>query len=246
GLGVGVATKDGLKVKKGYPAINPAPLDCMCKIAKETLKKFDSPIYIAICVENGENIAKETANQKVGVLGGISILGTTGIVKPISNEAFLDSIKTEISVIAVDSKEIILTIGNTAHKEAIEEYGEYKVVEIGNFVKDTIDAISQYQFTNITLIAGIGKMAKIGQGFKNTHNKYGDTDFNIVNGWLLELGINIDISEVKTIKGVFEKLENEVQRELFTNVLKEKAKNALLSFLPDKSSMQIYTKLSKA
>jgi len=232
GTGVGVVTKKGLKPPVGYPAINPAPLKTLKDILDSYSHLFISDLHVCICVDDGEKIAKETANAKVGVIGGISILGTTGIVKPISNEAMLSSIEAEISVAALESNGVLVfTIGNTAHSEALKEYDETAVVEIGNFVYDTLQALDGRGFKKLCLIAGQGKIAKIGQGFKNTHNRYGDTDFSIIKTWLIGVGIQTDISECRTIKGVSESLAKQ-DRAVFAELLRDRAKERIKEFLP--------------
>ncbi len=232
GTGVGVVTKKGLKPPVGYPAINPAPLKTLQDILDGYSHFFEADLHVCICVDDGEKIAKETANAKVGVIGGISILGTTGIVKPISNEAMLSSIEAEISVAALESNGVLVfTIGNTAHSEALKEYDETSVVEIGNFVYDTLQMLDGRGFKEFYLIAGQGKIAKIGQGFKNTHNRYGDTDFSTIQRWLTEVGIQSDISECGTIKGVSESLD-EQDRAIFAKLLRDMAKERIKEFLP--------------
>ena len=234
GDGVGVVTKKGLKPPVGYPAINPVPLSMFQNVLSSFTEFAVCDLHICISVENGEEIAKQTANAKVGVMGGISILGTTGIVKPISNEAMLSSIETEISVIANSSDEIVFTIGNTAYKLGVESYGEEVCIEIGNFVYDTLQMLSGKSFKRLTLITGQGKCAKIGQGFANTHNRFGDTDFLQVAKWLKDYGIECDISECGTIKGVVECL-GEPLSDRFFEILKEKARGQIYEFLPEDS-----------
>ena len=234
GEGVGVVTKKGLKPPIGYPAVNPVPLSMIQRVLDDFAAFAASDLYVSVSVENGEEIAKQTANGKVGVIGGISILGSTGIVKPISNEAMLSSIEAEISVISNTSREIVFTIGNTAYNLGVGQYGEDICVEIGNFVYDTLQMLSGKSFKRLTLITGQGKCAKIGQGFTNTHNRFGDTDFLQVAKWLKDYGIECDISECGTIKGVVECL-GEPLSDRFFEILKEKARGQIYEFLPEDS-----------
>lgn len=248
GEGVGVATKKGLKVPVGYPAINPVPLGMMERVLEPYANKLESDLHILIGVENGEEIAKETANAKVGVLGGISILGTTGIVKPISNEALLDSIHAELDVCAAENFDtVVFTLGNSAHQEALEKYHSTQVIEIGNFIYDTFAMLKEMPFEKAHFIAGQGKMAKVAQGFKNTHNRYGETDFTQVARWLDEAGIPVDVSDCGTIKGVMDTLELPELKEKFRQVLNARAGRVLKGFLPNSArKMEITTEISKA
>jgi len=203
GRGVGVVTKEGLKPPKGYPAINPTPLETIEKIYKKFGKKRE--IFASIGVTNGEEISKETANLKVGVVGGISILGTTGFVKPISARAYLDSIKTQIEFAYKNGfREVIFTLGNSSFEFAKKNYKIEQIIEIGNFIYDSFNIAKEVEFNRITLICGIGKAIKVTQGFKNTHNRFGSIDFNLLKS-LIEKELNIKIKEdIKTAKRAVE------------------------------------------
>ena len=220
GVGVGVVTKDGLKPPKGYPAINPTPLGSIeAIIGNSTLKKI---VYASISVTNGEEIAKQTANSKVGVLGGISILGTTGWVKPISAEAYLDSIKTEIGFIKANGyAKVIFTLGSSSLEYAQSLYIKESIVEIGNFVYDSFDIADRLEIKEVVFVCGIGKAVKVAQGHKNTHNRFGSIDFKELKETIKEeLKENIDIESTKTVKGIVSQLKD---RDGFYNLIEQKA-----------------------
>ena len=220
GVGVGVVTKNGLKPPKGYPAINHKPLEIFQNIFKTYIPK-DKKLFSTISVTNGENIAKHTANSKVGVINGISILGTTGFVKPISATAYIDSIEQELNFAYSNGFDtIIFTLGNTAYKKVKEMNSNSYIIEIGNFIYDGIKLAVDIKFKYIELWLGIGKTVKIAQGFKNTHNRFGGIDFTKVQKW-----VNIAIKECLTIKGVRELLGEKSER--FDNMAKEKTKEQL-------------------
>lgn len=209
GIGVGVVTKQGLKIKPNFPAINPTPLSAI-QTTFETLTKYleHQTLYCAIGVTNGEEIAKRTANEKVGILGGISILGTTGFVKPVSSSAYLASIETEIVFAKQNGyKKLIFTLGNSAFQKALADYDKEQIIEIGNYVFDSIKIALNNNCNDLYFLCGIGKMTKLAQGFKNTHNKFGDIDFTLLQKTILEnLGIIVDINSTKTVKGIVEQL----------------------------------------
>lgn len=165
-------------------------------------------MYCTVSASGGEEIAKRTANEKVGILGGISILGTTGFVKPVSSSAYLASIETEIVFAKQNGyNKLIFTLGNSAFQKALSEYNKEQIIEIGNYVFDAIKIALNNDCTNIYFLCGIGKMTKLAQGFKNTHNKFGDIDFILLQKTVLEnLGILVDINSTKTVKGVVEQL----------------------------------------
>lgn len=222
GVGVGVVTKKGLKIAPNFPAINPVPRDAIFQAFQEMTEGYEDVIlHCSVSVTDGQRLAQETANAKVGVLGGISILGTTGIVKPISANAYLDSIEQELAFASTNGfTKVIFTLGNTAYKKAKESQEKHYIIEIGNFVYDGIALALQQKIENIELWLGIGKSVKVAQGLKNTHNRFGSIDF----GWLQEL-VSIDIEGCNTVKRVRElHQEKSVQ---FDAMIQKKAEKQL-------------------
>ncbi len=115
GKGVGVVTKRGLKIPPSFPAVNPAPLKAIENIFIDLTKNRNNlKIFASVGVIDGERIAKDTANEKVGVLGGISILGESGFVNPVSADAYIDSIKEEMRVAFFHKRRVVFTIGKTS------------------------------------------------------------------------------------------------------------------------------------
>jgi len=224
GDGIGIVTKKGLKIEPNFPAINPVPLDMMKINSRDIIKDNSDELYVVFSVKNGEIIAKDTANAKVGVIGGISILGTRGIVKPISADAYLDSIKAEVSVAnASGSKDIVYTLGNTAHDYANANYDETIVVEIGNFIYDGAAQLVDTSFEKMIFISSVAKMCKIAQACKNTHNRFGGINFDEVKLWLKkEIDVDLGSDEYLTLKAVLQKLYPE-QKKLFISFLAYKA-----------------------
>jgi cobalt-precorrin-5B (C1)-methyltransferase len=224
GVGVGVVTKDGLKPSKGYPAINPIPLKAISDIYNYFSSRINDAIYTTISVTNGEEIANQTANAKVGVLGGISILGTTGFVKPISVGAYIDSIKTELSVARANSNKTVLTLGNSSFLYAKEHYDEIEIVEIGNFIYDSFEMVEKLGFQRAIFVCGIGKATKVMQGCKNTHNRFGSIDFVDLKRDIKDrLSIDVDINKTKTVKGLTLQLKQIDKLALFYNMIEDRA-----------------------
>lgn len=210
GVGVGVVTKKGLKIKPDFPAINPVPLENMQRIFKEKVKNLENiNIFCTVSVTNGEEIAKQTANAKVGVIGGISILGTSGIVKPVSSTAYIDSVRTEIEFAKQNELEpLIFTLGNSAFRVFSEKYDEGQIVEVANFVYDSLEIADNLEVKKVLFVCGIGKMTKVYQGFKNTHNRFGVIDFEKLKEDIKnELNYEVDIESTKTVKGISEELQ---------------------------------------
>ncbi len=209
GIGVGVVTKDGLKPPKNYPAINPTPLKSIEKIYNSFVNFKTDSIYMTISVTNGEEIAKNTSNGKVGVLGGISILGTSGFVKPVSASAYIDSIESELNVAKANGyDQVVLTLGNSSYLYAKENYAQMQIVEIGNFVYSSFEIVNKLQINSALFVCGLGKATKVMQGFKNTHNRFGTIDFISLRDMIKrELGVFVDIESTKTVKGISQQLQ---------------------------------------
>ncbi len=224
GDGVGVVTKKGLKISPNHPAINPVPLEMMHENIQEIVKKQALHLHAVFEVKDGESIALQTANAKVGVLGGISILGTRGIVKPVSSSAYIDSIETEIDVAAAQSQEVIVfTLGNSAVDFAKELYNEVSIVEIGNFVYDASERLQKHNFKKMVFVTSVAKMTKVAQGFKNTHNRFGTIDFCKVKECLKdELNIELIDEEFVTLKAVLAELDAQ-EKKAFVELLSKKA-----------------------
>jgi len=230
GEGVGVVTKRGLKTQPPYPAINTTPLKALEKIFKKLVldfKPFAYELYCTVGVVDGDEIAKQTANEKVGVIGGISILGTNGFVKPVSSAAYIDSIKTEIFFAKENNyKTLVFTIGNSAFKYAQNLSHSPFIIEIGNFVYDSLKLAKDYGFKDIILISKIAKMTKIAQNFKNTHNRFGEIRFEELKQISKKrLGLNIDIKETKTLRGIIEQLDKTAQAKFYDLINKEAKKS---------------------
>ncbi len=226
GVGVGVVTKKGLKIPPPYPAINPAPLNAIKEYFEiKTKEKENLHLKCCVGVTNGQEIAKQTANSKVGVLEGISILGTTGIVKPVSSSAYIDSVNTEIEFAIQNGYETIyFTLGNSAFKVASSKADEEAIVEIGNFIYDSIELATKLNAKEVIFLCGIGKMTKVYQGFKNTHNRFGVIDFTQLQLDIKEkLNYEVDIEATLTVKGISQELEKVGLLDAFYEMITQKA-----------------------
>lgn len=240
GEGVGIVTKKGLKISPNHPAINPIPLHMMQENISQIVAQKSIKLHAIFSVLDGEKIARDTANSKVGVIGGISILGTRGIVKPVSASAYIDSVETEIDVAAAQNMDyIVFTLGNTALDYAKDLYNETNIVEIGNFVYDASEKLKKHSFKKVIFVTSVAKMCKVAQGFKNTHNKFGTIDFNLVKKWLEnDLHFTLPPEEFLTLKAVLQTI-NEEEVVPFVTLLGEKS---TLMFKRYFSELKINTK----
>lgn len=181
GVGIGVVTKAGLNQPIGKHAINSTPrkmiLEQLTKLKQKY--KYNGGYKTTIFAPNGEKIAERTFNSNLGIIGGISIIGTTGIVEPQSLQALLDSIKVEINMHNSNKvKRLILTFGNYGQDfigtNVFKVLSQYEQVKISNFVGDTLDSIFHTDIQEVILVGHIGKVVKLAGGIMNTHSKIAD------------------------------------------------------------------------
>lgn len=179
GAGVGRVTKPGLKQPIGEAAINPVPKAMILKSVEEAADRFDfeGRLKVTISVPEGENVAKKTFNPRLGIVGGISILGTSGIVEPMSEKALIDSIRVEMSQrIAMKEEYLLVTPGNYG-ADFLREHMELpfeKNMKCSNYVGETIDMAVDMGAKGILFVAHIGKFIKVAAGIMNTHSHSAD------------------------------------------------------------------------
>ncbi len=179
GEGVGVVTKPGLQVAVGKPAINPVPEKMIIKEVESVLPR-DQGVVIEIVIPGGERLAKKTLNEKLGVIGGLSILGTSGLVEPMSEQSYRDTLALELKTVAYEHRgPVVLATGNYGRELACDHFKlpERAVVKIGNLVGFSLDRCLELQFEKALFIGHIGKLIKVTAGIFNTHSRVADARF---------------------------------------------------------------------
>jgi cobalt-precorrin-5B (C1)-methyltransferase len=201
GTGVGTVTKPGLEIHPGEPAITPGPRKMITQTVKEILKKnkLRLPVKVEIFVPEGKTLARKTLNQRLGIVGGISILGTTGIVTPLSHDAYIATIQSSMSVAKASGiTKLVLTTGRRSERcaQALwQGFPEESFIQIGDFFRMSLEEASKRGFASITVAAFFGKSLKMAQGIPHTHAAKSRLTLNQLADWSFELTKNKAFSE---------------------------------------------------
>ncbi len=185
GPGIGIVTRPGLACAVGEPAINPVPRRMILEHAKQICQRhgYEEGLQISIAAPGGEGISRKTFNPRLGIVGGISILGTTGIVEPMSEKALIETIHVLVNQASCSNPEtILLTPGNYGRAFCLTELvmDVDAGVKIGNFVGETLDYLVEKDFREVLLVGHIGKLVKIAGGSMNTHSLIADARMEIL------------------------------------------------------------------
>ena len=204
GEGIGIVTKAGLPVGVGEPAINPVPKRMISAALRDVASEFgaSADFEIKISVPGGADLAKKTWNPRLGILGGISILGTTGIVKPYSCAAWIASIHRGIDVARANgAKRVVGSTGATSEAAAQKLYDlpDFAMLDMGDFVGGMLKYLRKNPIPQVTIAGGFAKISKLAQGASDLHSKRSQVDF----GALANIA-----SESCNAPGHFEKIKN--------------------------------------
>lgn len=183
GRGVGLVTKKGLKVLPGKSAINPGPQEMIVKVLNPLLKESGLKVVVTIYVPKGRERALKTFNGKLGITGGISILGSTGIVKPMSEDALTKSMFAELKVLKENSPRewVVFAFGNHGKQFCVDNNIDIEqMVVTSNYIGFMIESAVKLGFKKILLIGHIGKAIKVAGGIFNTHSRVADARLEII------------------------------------------------------------------
>ena len=194
GAGVGRVTKRGLDQPVGAAAINSVPRRMIEENVREVcaLCGYDGGVSVVISVPEGEALAKKTFNPRLGIVGGISILGTTGIVEPMSEQALVDTIRVELRQRReLGAEYVLLTPGNYGADFIRDSIGidPRTAVLTSNFIGDALELSRELGFHGTLLIGHIGKLVKLAGGMWNTHSKFGDCRMELLAAHAASLGL---------------------------------------------------------
>ena len=222
GEGVGTITLPGFDYPPGSPAINKAPremirqnlellnIDHSCVPLVASVLRPSGPLTITISVPQGAEIARRTFNPRLGIEGGISIIGVSGIVKPFSEEAFIDSIRKCMTVAkASGSERVVINSGGKSErfvKALYPDLPQQAFVEYGNYIGETLKIASDLDIRNITLGVMLGKAVKLAAGHLDTHSRKATMDLDFIHKMLEESGIDLDIDKITLARELWEKI----------------------------------------
>ncbi len=185
GEGVGTVTEEGLEQSVGYPAINKVPRRMIFEAADSARNEagYEGGILVTVSVEDGERIADKTFNSQLGIEGGISILGTSGILEPMSDKAIVDTIEVQLrQQAALGKKFLLVTPGLYGQNYVKKELGLPldDAIKCSNFIGETIDMAGAYGFDEMLLVGNLGKLIKLAAGIMNTHSRVADGRMDIM------------------------------------------------------------------
>ena len=224
GKGVGRFTLPGFDYPPGEAAINKAPREMMRQNIQENVR-------ITISVPDGEEIAKRTFNPRLGIEGGISIIGVSGIVKPFSEEAFIDSIRKCMEVAkASGSERVVINSGGKSErfvKTLYPELPRQAFVEYGNYIGETLKIANELNIPKVTLGVMLGKAVKLAAGHLDTHSRKTTMDLGFIQQMLQESGITIDISDITLARELWERIPSEQLQDFAQTVIRHCAEHCL-------------------
>ena len=199
GEGVGVVTRPGLPVAVGEPAINPGPRRLITRVMSDVGKALleQTGINIEIRVPEGARLAKETMNPRLGIVGGISILGNTGILKPFSNSAFRASIYAGIKVARTNGlQQVALTTGSRSEKYGMVYYpqwSEMAFIQVGDHIDYALKQCRRLGIERVVICGMVGKISKLAQGRMQTHVSQGQVDMEFLADVAAQLGATPEV-----------------------------------------------------
>lgn len=201
GEGVGTVTRVGLPVPVGEPAINPVPREMITRELTALCEQYGvlADFEVTIGIENGLALAKYTMNGRLGIVGGLSVLGTTGIVVPYSCAAWIASLHRGIDVsIAAGADHVIAATGSTSEKAANDIYNlpEYALLDMGDFAGGVLKYLKKHPIAKLTLAGGFAKFTKLAEGHMDLHSGRSSVNFSWLADELASLNAGADLVDV--------------------------------------------------
>lgn len=192
GVGVGTITEYGLKIPKGEAAINPVPRQMIEEAVRSVFGNRGARVTVSI--PGGREIAKKTFNPRLGIINGLSVLGTSGVVRPMSEDALKESLYAELKMRALQGAETILfTFGNQGEEALKRIYPDLPIVQVSNYIGFMLDSALELGMKKLILGGHPGKLAKIAAGVMQTHSKYADARREAIITQLALMGADVEL-----------------------------------------------------
>ncbi|WP_203337431.1 cobalt-precorrin-5B (C(1))-methyltransferase [Nocardioides limicola] len=203
GPGVGTVTKPGLPLAVGEPAINPKPREFITDhVQRLAVTHGDAgDLVVEISVDHGEEIARSTWNPRLGILGGLSILGTTGVVVPYSCSAWIDSIRRGIDVArAAGHSHVAGCTGSTSERVAVQTYAlpEDALLDMGDFAGAVLKYLRRHPVPRLSIVGGFAKLSKLAAGHLDLHSGRSQVDLGFLSALATEAGTPLELTDANT------------------------------------------------
>ncbi|GAA6492637.1 MAG TPA: cobalt-precorrin-5B (C(1))-methyltransferase CbiD [Candidatus Bariatricus faecipullorum] len=230
GTGIGRVTKPGLEQPVGSAAINRVPRQMLEKEAREAAERYHYPggLVLTLEIPGGRELAEKTFNPRLGIEGGLSVLGTTGIVEPMSSQALVDTIRAEIRVKLAEGRQYLVAApGNYGLDFLWESWKipEEAVVKCSNFIGETVDMAAENGARGILFVAHIGKFVKLAGGMMNTHSRCGDCRMELLAAAALRAGAGekkaLAILEAATTEAALDVLSGAERQKTMREIMKK-------------------------
>ncbi|MFW6278641.1 MAG: cobalt-precorrin-5B (C(1))-methyltransferase CbiD [Bacillota bacterium] len=232
GPGVGTVTRPGLQLDVGCAAVNPVPREMIKKEVGKVLPE-GKKVQVTLTIPRGEELAPQTMNPDLGIKGGLSILGTTGIVEPMSHEAIKSSQALELKQVVAQEKveQLVLVFGNYGQKKAAQlGFADQKTVKMSNYVGFMLDQCVQQGIKEVIIVGHIGKLIKVAGGIFNTHSNVADARMEIMAARAAAAGASrdlvVEILEATTTEAALQLLKKADLLEIFPVLAREVAHRA--------------------
>ena len=231
GAGVGTVTRAGLQIAPGEPAINPVPREMIAAAVRAALPA--GALRVTISIPGGELTARRTFNERLGIEGGLSVLGTSGRVIPKSEEAWLRSLLPQVDVAVADGRgTVYLTPGRFGERAARERFSatETQIVQCSNFVGELLDRCVDAGVERVVLVGHAGKLVKVAAGVWNTHSRQADARLETLAGLAAAAGaaptLVVDLLELPTVEAAVELLADAGLSDVWDDVAERASRRA--------------------
>ncbi len=247
GEGVGTVTRAGLPLAIGEPAINPAPRAMITDALVEIAEENGAPppdVTVTISIPNGERLAEKTMNARLGIVGGLSILGTTGIVIPYSCSSWIHSIHRGIDVArAAGLDHIAASTGKTSERavQRLYDLPEHALIDMGDFVGGTLKYLRAHPVERLTIAGGFAKLAKLAAGHLDLHSARSQVDIASLVEMLAELGADAaTLQAARAAAGAAEILASAgAEGEALARLVATRARGVALATLSGKTAVEV-------